>query len=321
MLHRSAYCLATLLILTVASGTSCPRAFQTVPPPAPVAFTTPPTLADVMRVVNQNRGRIQSLYATHATLNGTGFPALKANLAIASPRHVRLRAGLGVGGSELDLGSNQQLYWIWIKRSEPPAVYYGYHDREVTSAVGQAFPVQPEWLVEAIGMAGLDPGGRHQGPFTRGDGRLEVRTWLATPQGDRTRILVLDPTSGWILEQHLFGPRGDLIASAYNRHHQQDPLSGATLARRTDMHWPRAQLKLTLELKDVQINPAQLGAELWSKPDYAGYGNIDVTQPVTPAWPSSPVPAAQTPPLAAGPWSSPAGAVGQPSGFVGHRTP
>ena len=292
MHSRSAYCLATLLILTVASGTSCPRAFQTVQP-APVTFATQPTLADVMRVVNQNRALIQSVYSTRATLNGTGFPALKANLAIASPRHVRLRAGLGVGGSELDLGSNNELFWIWIKRSEPRALYFGHHDRFVTSAVGQMFPVQPEWLVEAIGLTGLDPAGRHQGPYRRADGSLEIRTLLATAQGDMGKTMVLDQTSGWILEQHLLSPQGQLIASAYNRNHQLDPASGGTLARRTEMHWPSANMKLTLELKDVQINPPQLGAELWVKPEYPGYVNIDVTQPAGTAGrpaPASPLP-------------------------------
>ncbi len=337
---RAAYCLATLLILTVASGTSCPRTFQTVQP-APVAFATPPTLEEVMRVVNQNRARIQAVYSTRATLNGNGFPALKASLAIASPRHVRLRAGLGVGGSELDLGSNQELFWIWVKRSEPPALYFGYHDQFVSSPAGQVFPVQPEWLVEAIGMTGLDPAGRHQGPFQRADGRVEIRTLLATAQGDLTKTLVLDPRSGWILEQHLFSSQGQLIASAYNRNHQQDPVSGATLARRTEMHWPGAKMRLTLELKDVQINPPQLGEELWVKPDYPGYANIDVTQRAGPASPppSYPPTAGHSPPFgsplpaprqAAGSWPSAGLPAAGPSAswpaagrssLLGHRPP
>jgi hypothetical protein len=274
---RTAHYLAILLILMVTSGTSCPRAFQTVQPP-PVVFHAEPTLDDVMRVVNQNRALIHSIFSTRATLNGTGFPALKANLAIGSPRHVRMRAGLGVAGSELDLGSNDQVFWVWIKRSQPRALYYGQHNQFASSDAPQVFPVQPEWLVEAIGLTGLDPQGRHQGPFRRPDGRLEVRTQVPSSTGDITKALVIDQKTGWIVEQHLYSQSGQLVASAYNRNHKKDELTGAVLARRTDMYWPAASLKLTLELKDVQINPGELGAELWQKPEFPGYPNVDVTQ-------------------------------------------
>ena len=98
------------------------------------------------------------------------------------------------------------------------------------------------------------------------------------------RSLVLDERSGWVLEQHLYNEGGGRIASAVNSKHQLDPIVGATLPRQTDIEWPAQGMKLSLELREVELNTLQLSPELWSKPEYAGYSNIDVTQPL---WPTA----------------------------------
>ena len=65
--------------------------------------------------------------------------------------------------------------------------------------------------------------------------------WTGTmpmPEGEMTKVLVLDAGSGWILEQHLLDPQGQLIATAISSKHLRDPVSGATLPRRTEIRWP-----------------------------------------------------------------------------------
>jgi hypothetical protein len=270
-----------ILILTVASGTSCPRGLQPVAAP-PVVFSGEPSLAGLIAVINQNRIRINSLYSTQVKLSGTGFPTMRASLAIGTSRQVRLRAGMGISGSELDLGSNEQIFWVWLKRSQPPATYFGYHDRYAGSALRHIFPVRPEWLPEALGLVYIDPAGQHHGPYARADGRVEVRSTVPTPEGQMTRVLVIHKTSGWVQEQHLFDQQGRSIARAYNTNHLRDPISGATLPRRTILHWPATSMELTVDLNDLQINPTQLGADLWTKPNYPGFPDVDVTQPSPP---------------------------------------
>jgi hypothetical protein len=240
-------------------------------------------MADVIRVVNQNRAMIHSLYSTRASVSTPGFPALKATLAVGSPHRIRLQAGTGIAGSELDLGSNEQLFWIWIKRSEPQAMFVGYHDRLVDSAARQMIPVEPQWLIEAIGLVYLDPNLQLEGPWRRPDGRLEVRSRVPSPEGIMTKTLVLDGRSGWVYEQHLYDARGKLLASAINSKHVLDPATGATLPYQTDIKWHPTNRSLTLQFHEVQINPPQLGQDLWTKPEYPGYPNVDVTQPRAPA--------------------------------------
>ena len=83
----------------------------------------------------------------------------------AAPKRFRLRAETGITGPELDLGSNDEVYWMWVKRADRPAVYWGRHDQFYQSAARDLLPVPPDWLIEALGVVQLDPTGQHEGPF------------------------------------------------------------------------------------------------------------------------------------------------------------
>ena len=151
------------------------------------------------------------------------------------------------------------------------------HDAFATSPVGRVFPVRPEWLVEAIGLVYLDPQAPHVGPIRRPDGRLEIHTPVSTAAGQNTKVLVLDGRSGLIYEQHLLDERGQRIASASGARHFRDPLTGLVLPRETTLTWTAMALSLKVELNEVQVNPLQISAEQWTKPQYPGYPETDVT--------------------------------------------
>lgn len=195
---------------------------------------------------------------------------------------MRLKAGTGLTGPEIDLGSNHELFWIWIKRNEPRGVYFARHDAFASSPIQQSIPVRPEWLVEAVGLVYLDPMVEHQGPFQRHDGRLEIHTPTASAQGTLTRVLVIDARSGWILEQQLLGPQRELIARAVNSRHVRDPLTGFTMPRKTDLSWPSTGMSMSLELNDVTFNSIELSPELWTKPYLPDYPDRDLTQMAPP---------------------------------------
>ena len=104
--------LALLLVCVSASGASCPRIVQQYTQPIPRALPPSASLAQIVDVVNDNSARVQSLSATRATISTPGFPSLNANIALARPRSLRI-----VGekfGPQLDVGSNDELLWIWL---------------------------------------------------------------------------------------------------------------------------------------------------------------------------------------------------------------
>jgi hypothetical protein len=192
LLQKPALALAAVVTLVAASGASCPSFVNCYSPPMVRVLPTAPTLADVMTAVNDNSAKVTSLYTTDASIYVPGAPTLRANLAVERPRKFRLRADTALSGSEVDLGSNDELFWFWIRRSEPPALYLCRHDQFAASAARQIVPVEPEWLIEALGVTTLDPALRHEGPSPVGQGRLRIVTHLPGPQGDLQRVMIVD---------------------------------------------------------------------------------------------------------------------------------
>lgn len=260
------------------SGAHCPHMFRRYPP-LPRVLPPEPTLDQVIEAVNRNNSQIHSFSTTRATLSGPGIPTLRASLAFQRPQRLRLRAEF-MASPELDLGSNDELFWFWIKRSEPPAVYFCRHDRFPFSRARQMIPVDPDWLMEALGTAGFDPMLPHQGPFVLPGGRLEVRTIRETPQGPTTKATVVDAVRGCILEQHVYDAGGQLLASSVASNHHRDPYSGLVMPGVVKIASPTAKFSMQIDLGNVQVNRLSGNpAELWAMPQYPGTPVVDLCDP------------------------------------------
>jgi hypothetical protein len=268
-----------LALLTAASGASCPQFLSNYPSVGPRVLQPTATLADVMRVVNDNSNKVRSIVAPDASLSVPMTPALRANVTLERPRRFRLRAETSLTGQELDLGSNDSLFWFWVKRMQPSAVYYCRHEQYNTSAARQVIPVEPEWLIDAIGLPTLDPNGQHTGPYMlRGD-RLEVRTQLNTANGPMTKITIVD-SRGLVVEQHLYDGRGQLVASATASQHFHDPASGANLPRLVEIQAPATKFSLKISFHTLQVN--QTGGDIaryFELPSYPGVPLVDLGDP------------------------------------------
>ncbi|HUT13051.1 MAG TPA: hypothetical protein VMY42_21325 [Thermoguttaceae bacterium] len=263
-------------------------------PPIPHVLSPSPTLEEVAQVVNGNSSQIQSLLATGATLSGPGFPRLQTNLAFQRPKRFRLQAEL-LTSTELDVGSNDDLFWFWVKRNEPPAVYYCRREQFAMSPARQMIPIEPDWLIEALGVVEFDPALPHEGPIALPDGRLEVRTFRETPAGPVTKSTILHAQSGWVLEQRFYDAANRLVARAVASRHQRDPLTGVTLPGVVDISCPLAQFSVRIDLGKVEVNRLSGDpGELWAMPTYHGAPLVDVCDP------SLPFPTSMTPPAAVG---------------------
>jgi hypothetical protein len=283
-LSRQLSRIALVVVLGSASGAGCPRRTHSLGPAAPIAFVGPPSVEQVIQVVNANTARVQQLQTTGATLTIAGMPSLRTSLALDRPLRFRLRAGTGLTGNELDLGSNDELCWMWARRTEPAAVYYARHEPYGRTAVAELMPVPPHWLMEALGLVELDPHASYAGPFARGSGRVEVRTSVPTPAGLLTKVLVIDDQRGYVLQQHVYDAGGQLLASALSSQYAFHSAHQVSLPHQIDIQLPPAQLAFTLQVNGYSIN--QLNADpgqLWSMPQVSGYPYVDVTQMAAPS--------------------------------------
>jgi hypothetical protein len=271
--------LSVSLLLFAGSGASCPWVLRQ--PGAPIPEVLPPnaTLEQIISAVNENTAHARSGVASQAYLTVAGMPRLRAELAFEPKRHFRLKADTALTGEELDIGMNDELFWFWVKRGVPPALYYCRHDQFAQSNAKSIMPVEPEWLVEALGLPTFLPTERHQGPAPVGAGRLEIQTRRPTSTGEMTKITIVDAQRALVLAQHLYDPQGQLIASAITTDHIRDGMSGVNMPRQIDLQLPTTQLRMRIDVVDWKLN--SLGPQdsnIWALPDYAsiGYQHIDM---------------------------------------------
>ena len=268
---RSLHLLIGLALLFAVSGASCPRRLTPPGDLSPAVFTQQPTAAEIIAAINANGNQVQQLQAHGAKLNVPGAPALKTSLALERPLRFRLRAGLGLTGTELDIGSNDEIFWLWAKRNSPNGIYFARHADFSHSAANQILPIPPAWLIETMGLVQIDPTSQIDGPYIRGAGRLEVRAVVQSPNGVLTKVFVVDQRSGVLLEQHVYDAAGQLLASAIQSNHTYDASFNVTLPRRIDIQLPPAQMAFSLTVDNFTINsPFGDSSQLFSAPQLPG---------------------------------------------------
>jgi hypothetical protein len=273
-----------LVVMAVASsGATCPsvlRGYQVGTMPLPRVLPPQPSLDQIIGAIHDNTQRVRNYMAPQAVISVPGVPRLSAQVACEPPRRFRLRAQTAVSGNELDLGSNDDLFWLWIRRHEPPVMLFCRHDQYAQSSARRLLPIRADWMPELLGLISFNPADSHEGPFPLADGRLEIRSRLTSPDGELLKSTLVDNTTGLVLEQHLFTPTGERLASVRTTQHRVDPTSGAALPRKVEVSWPASDVNFTLDLKAVTTNmPASDPGQLWQMPAYEGYEPVDLADP------------------------------------------
>ncbi len=280
-------------LLFAASGATCHNS-RLVEPLPPAAFAGPPNLPEVIYAVHANTHRVQQLRTEAASISFPGSLPLRAELVMEQPRNIRLRAQfMGLSGPELDLGSNNEEFWLWVKRTSPPAVYFARHAEFAQSNAKNIMPIEPEWLFDALGLVNFDPGGIHTGPYASGQGRLEIHSRIPTSQGELTKVTVIHETYGWVLEQQVRDSTGRTLASSHASKHRFISQDAVSLPHQIDVQFPPAQLTFRLEVGSYIINQsAGADSDIWTRPYVEGYPAINLTEshfgPATPGQPMGP---------------------------------
>ncbi|MBX7169097.1 MAG: hypothetical protein K1X74_22365 [Pirellulales bacterium] len=271
-------CLAYLPLLA-AGGAGCPQLLDQYMVPGP-ELPVGPSLSDVVETVERHTVHVTSLSTTEARIKATGLPGVTAKIAYQAPRRLRLLAETALTGSEFDLGSNDERFWFWIRRSEPPALFTCRHDQYAASRAQQMLPIDPQWLIESLGLVHFDPSAAHAGPRSVPGGRLAVQSNLLRGNRVLIKVTLLDAARGLVLEQHLSDEAGNLIASAFASDHRRDPVTEVTLPHEVKLQWPSADFSLTLKVDAWTINYADdMSDALWSMPSDVAPQVIDLADP------------------------------------------
>ncbi len=223
----------------------------------PAIFNGTPSVDELIAAVNRTDG-VQKMQSTSTTIemldSSLPISRLSANLALERPRRLRLRAGISFAlGSGLDVGSNDDIFWMRYPDGMQHTLLYARHEEFQHHMLGSPLPVDPTWIIEALGLVHVDRASVQGEVIARGDGKLELRTLVPTASGAYSRILLIDAQGGFVRDQYLYSPDGRLVASASGAEHRFYPDASIVLPH-----------SIRVQLQPISAPPIGLQIEIGS---------------------------------------------------------
>lgn len=199
-----------------------------------------------------------------------GVPmALPASIAVEAPRNFRLVVSNPIsGGQEVDIGSNQERFWIWSKES--PQIMTTRHEDVALALQELEMPVHihPDWLMEVFGVIPIDPSEFELVRPKVETGEVELVARRQSPLGeDVERVIRVRVCQGQIIEHALRLPGGKVLARA--RLANYTTLTGGTeLPLLITLEWPDARMQMVMDIRNPEINTISVAgnARLWQIP-------------------------------------------------------
>ena len=165
--------------------------------------------------------------------------------------------------ASVDLGSNNERFWYWIRCGEPPAVFtVAYRDVDLVQRYLE-IPFKPDWLMEVLGVTPLR-GRMRLYPEAPGSNLVNLVSEHETAGQHMRRVIKVDRRSGQAVQHQLFDSEGRKVAQARLSHYKQT--GDVQLARRIQLEWPQTKSSMTIRIGDVDVN-TELAESLWELPD------------------------------------------------------
>jgi hypothetical protein len=226
--------------------------------PAPTAESLPEVPA-LVRYLNKNADLVQAVESSSLHIDcsqGSQKVGLDGLMACQKPRNFRLTAKM-FAQPAADIGSNNDEFWYWISKADPPYVYHCSYRDLGTGRVRVPFPFQPDMVVAALGMAKYDENAKYELKAPPKAKYVELVQNTTSPQGQPVqRITVFHryeqkAPEPQVLAHVLKDARGKLICQATVHKVQIDRVTRATLPTKVTLEWPDQKLRMTLIMPDL----------------------------------------------------------------------
>jgi hypothetical protein len=220
-----------------------------------------PTREALVNYLNDNAERVQSIRCNQLDLQcsqGIRTVGLTGYMVCQKPRNFRLIARV-FGKDEIDVGSNGDEFWFWIARGEPYQFHCSHRALEEGRVKRLPFPIQPDWIIEAMGLARYDATKAYQ--VLDKPNTVELVETTRSPQGAEI-LKVTEFRKGRAPEGQaqvtahkiLDKATGKIICSATITQVRVDRATGAVIPRKVILWCPDDKIKLTMSMDEVTVN-------------------------------------------------------------------
>jgi hypothetical protein len=225
------------------------------PPPPPGKVPTAAALEDWL---NKSAARVETVRCDSLYIRcsqGIKSVGLRGKMICQSPRYFRMSASF-LGKQEIDMGSNSQEFWYWIARGDPYQIHCSHKALAEGKVRQMPFPFQPDWIMEALGMAKYQPANR---TVVDKKDTWELVEKTRSPQGRLVRKVTVFRASQapagmpQVLAHRLIDDATgkEIISATIERVQVQ---GAAVVPKTVVLWWPQGKIKLKLTLDDITVN-------------------------------------------------------------------
>lgn len=293
----------TLLPLTLLFGAVGCEFLSRIKPkqdnPLPTGPVKEVTAQEILSYLNTQATNLQSVQYPDVYIdvyNGKQhFTLGDSSLACAKPRNFLMVGGKSLIGEIVHIGSNDQEFWMYSKLPEKTYLFCSHQDFQ-QGAAQLPFPFDPDWALQALGMATYPANAQYQVATEQKTREHTLSFDTFTPQGMTVRkqvVLAADQAYGTIpqVKRYTVSDRaGRRIATAEVKQVStlqtgQDPQTNRPIyvqvPSEVQLEWPQQQFRMNLRLKNPKINlgySPQQQRELFTKPVIDGVKPINLAQ-------------------------------------------
>lgn len=284
--------LMILLIMSCIATSGCKNLFATNESSRNAGhFAKPNTTAEMVALLNRNSQVINSLESDDVditvTQNGQPF-GLNGRLAYQKERNFRMTAG-ALGSTEADLGSNSQEFWFYMKRNDPPDLFFcSYNDLPQAQI---KLPLQPDWIAEALCVQEMNPA-EYEMREVKGGYELIKRV---QHQGEQLYKGVLvassGPNAGRVILYRLFKANAGKVQEIWRAeiidYQDENKIGKYTVPHQVKVSCPEHKVVVEMKLRQCKINQLAGSAQLFQRPP--GYRAQDLARIQPGGVPSGPI--------------------------------
>lgn len=243
-----------------------------------LASDTP--IPDLIGHLNTNIDQITSWRSFDVNLKPRGAmmvaPSVAATVVVERPNNFRLHA-TALSVDVADLGANDERFWFWVKNDEEPGIMTARHDCLQEAQKHLPMPIDPRWLIEAMGVIPIDETEVDIEKHPTDPKRVFFRRKRTSPNGSQVDLVsTVDTCQGVIVEHSLVNRSGDILALARLSEHQRNGKNGPVLPHTIEFGWPQEKVGLSLRIGKLEINPSTLSEQTFEMPQIANCPVYDI---------------------------------------------
>lgn len=217
-----------------------------------------------IKTINERNRKIESIFVNNMTIKVKQNISIVVHgrLAMQKKNLFRLNVWHDFFGKEMDIGSNESLFWFWSKRMDNPALYYAKH--EDLGKTMLKTPLNPGWLMESLNLGEINTDNIEIAKFKNFWALIQSRK---SANGENVSVVTLiDPQKTVVVGRYLYNSDGKLVASAETADFSRDFTTNALIPKKIYIIWYEERVEMEWHLNTPQINTS-INPNYWVMPN------------------------------------------------------